>query len=288
MGIAKYSEIPYITKGGIVKKDSAYSFSSISRYTVADKMVRVYDTVSRELAHSKLTQTCRYDDSVALKKIRTEDDYEIVISDDCSILTIDGFKKVSELAVEDVIFANGSEIPLYKDKSAMELLYIKKGKSQKEIAEMCGVSPRTIRAWVDKHELHRGDAGALFGEDNPNWEGDDVSKDGGYSRTHLQVDSKLTGICSRCGAKGNTQVHHDDRNPTNIDGDNLIELCMLCHKAEHMGFIIRHIRPARITEIAYAGHEETYGFSVENGYVVAQGFIIDFPEGGRIKVKDVT
>ena len=95
MGIAKYSEIPYITKGGIIKRDSAYSFSSISRYTTLDKMVRVYDTISRELAHSRLTQTCRYDESVALKRIRTEDDYLITISDDCSILSIDGFKKVS-------------------------------------------------------------------------------------------------------------------------------------------------------------------------------------------------
>lgn len=53
---------------------------------------------------------------------------------------------------------------------------------------MYGVSPRTIRAYVDKFDLHRGDAGAKFGEDNPNWKGVNVTKDGGYSRTHGITD----------------------------------------------------------------------------------------------------
>lgn len=126
---------------------------------------------------------------------------------------------------------------------------------------MYGVSPRTVRAYVDKFNLHRGDAGAKFGEDNPNWKGVNVSKDGGYSRTHNITDKQKKGVCDRCGFVGVTQIHHDDRNPVNTDSENLIELCVMCHKAEHLGAPVRWIRPARITEKRYAGHEKSYGFN---------------------------
>jgi hypothetical protein len=150
---------------------------------------------------------------------------------------------------------------------------------------MYGVSPRTIRAYVDKFNLHRGDAGAKFGEDNPNWKGVNVTKDGGYSRTHNITDKVKVGICDRCGFKGATQIHHDDRNPTNTDSENLIELCMMCHKAEHLGAPVRWIRPARIIEKRSSGYDKSYGFNTSLGNVVINGFILKFPEeNANIKV----
>ena len=156
---------------------------------------------------------------------------------------------------------NGTDIPPYAQRDTLELLYVKKGKTQKEIAQMYGVSPRTIRAYVDKFNLHRGDAGAMFGEDNPNWKGINVSKDGGYSRTHNITDKVKKGVCDRCGFVGATQIHHDDRNPTNTESDNLIELCMMCHKAEHLGAPVRWIRPARVTEKRTSGYQKSLGFN---------------------------
>lgn len=109
-----------------------------------------------------------------------------------------------------------------------------------------------------------------------------VSKDGGYSRTHNITDKCKKGICDRCGYRGNTQIHHDDRNPTNTDSDNLIELCMMCHKAEHMGAPVRWIRPAKIVEKRSYGYEKTYGFTTDLGNVVVNGFILRFPEDNAI------
>ena len=286
MGV-QYSSTCYYQSGSnrVVKSISASQASTLSRWSVKDKPLRGYDEETKELEHAPITDIRFYPDSIKMYHLRTEDDYQIDLTEDTEVLTFDGWKKVEDLAIDDIIMENGMEVPPYAQKDVLELLYVQKGKTQKEIAQMYGVSPRTIRGYVDKFNLHRGDQGAKFGEENPNWRGINVSKDGGYSRTHNITDKTKKGICDRCGFRGATQIHHDDRNPTNTDDENLIELCVMCHKAEHLGAPVRWIRPARITEKRTYGYEKSCGFNTSLGNVVVNGFILRFPkDGAQIKV----
>lgn len=49
------------------------------------------------------------------------------------------------------------DVPPYADKETLKRLYVDKGMTQKQIGDMYGVSARTVRWYVDKFELHRGD-----------------------------------------------------------------------------------------------------------------------------------
>lgn len=285
MGCIRSSDIYFVTKGDVIKKESAGNFSTLSKWSIKDKQIRCYDECAKKLTHEPLTNIYIYGEA-EIFRIRTQDDYDISLTGDCSILTIDGWKHVNELAVGDVVLENGQSDPPYKDKKTLEMLYVSKGKTQKEIADMFGVKPRTIRAWVDRFDLHRGDAGALFGSDNPAWKGDDISKLGGYDRTHRQEDGTLANTCSRCGAVGDVHIHHRNRDPTDTSPSNLEVLCPMCHKAEHHGAIVRWCRPAEITSVKSVGYASTVGFNTMKNNVIIGGLIVGFDKAGSKGGKD--
>lgn len=279
MGVSKCTSMYFIAGSkDSVKEISAYDVSFLSKWSVNSKPLRYVDENTKELLHSPLQTVYSYPDK-KMWKLRTEDDYFLEATEDLEIYTLDGWKYVSEICVGDMIFANGSAIPPYADKDALKKLYIDKQMSQKQIATMYDISERTVRFYVDKFHLHRGDAGALFGVDNPAYRGDFVTKDGGYSRTVREVADKKKGVCCRCGFVGRTDIHHDDRNPVNTSEDNLLELCVMCHKAEHLGAPVRWIRPAKITEKLYAGVNPSLGFRTQvSDNIVANGFIVRFTD----------
>lgn len=285
MGSIAKGRVFTVNKNRAVKELSIRDATTLSKWSIADKPIRCYDESTKELVHQPLTCTIRYPPK-SLYRIITEDNYDSFLTGDCEVLTADGWVEVSSLKVRTVLMENGTDVPPYHDKETLKRLYIDAGKTQKEIAAMYNVSPRTIRDWVDRFELHRGDAGALFGEDNPAWKGDDVSKLGGYDRTHRLTDGHVPLVCERCGGTENLQVHHKDRDPTDTDSDNLEVLCVMCHKAEHLGAPVRWIRPARITRIAYGGSEVTYGLRTPSGNVIVDGLIVRFPLDGAESIKE--
>ena len=285
MGCIKTSDVYYTTKSDVIKKDSASNFSTLSKWSINDKLIRCYDEDMKELTHAPLTAIFQYPES-KLYRIKTQDDYDVTLTGDCEVLSMNGWVRVDELKVGDVLCENGMEVPPYQDKDTLKMLYVTKGKTQQEIADMFGVKPRTIRAWVDRFDLHRGDAGALFGSDNPAWKGDDVSKLGGYDRTHRQEDRTLGNVCSRCGAVGDVHIHHKDRDPTDTNPSNLEVLCPLCHKAEHLGAVVRWCRPAEVTYLVSSGYAPTVGFDTKYRNAVIGGLIVRFSREGSIGGKD--
>lgn len=66
--------------------------------------------------------------------IKTEDNYTLDVTGDVDILTVDGWKPVELLEVGDIIMENGTNTPPYSQKEVLEMLYVQKGKTQKEIA----------------------------------------------------------------------------------------------------------------------------------------------------------
>lgn len=276
MGSIANGKVFTVNKARAVKEMSIRDATTLSKWSIEEKPLRCYDESARNLVHQPIDRIYFYAPAPTTRII-TQDNYDCTLTNDTEVLTMDGWMKVADLKVGTVLMENGMDHPPYQDKTVLTRLYVEQGKTQKEIAEMYGVSPRTIRDWVARFDLHRGDAGALFGEDNPAWKGDDVSRLGGYDRTHRISDGNIKLVCERCGGTEDIQIHHRDRDPTDTDSSNLEVLCVMCHKAEHLGAPVRWIRPAEITRLSYGGSEKTYGLRTPSGNIVVDGLIVRFP-----------
>ena len=212
-------------------------------------------------------------------KLETYDGYEIIIAEDTPVLCEGSsrryiWRRAKDLKVGDVIWTNGTPDERYKDKDWMKKQYIDKHLTQQKIAEMLGgVSVRTVRFWIKKHGLQRGDSGALYGAENHNFKGDDIKVSSGYTRTHDVYVKKNK--CMLCDMEGETQIHHDDRNPIHAENDNLMELCPDCHRSIHRGQAVKKIRRSVISANRYMGVKTVYALETECGYIVCEGFILD-------------
>ena len=97
----------------------------------------------------------------------------------------------------------------------------------------------------------------------------------GYTRVSNYY--KRTHICAICGDKCDyTEVHHIDKNPRNFTPDNLIELCLVCHKRIHKGASVKAVKPSIIKAITYYGKEDVYDIEMNAPYhnYVANGFVV--------------
>lgn len=67
-----------------------------------------------------------------------------------------------------------------------------------------------------------------FGEDNPQWKGDQVKRlDSGRRRARRLY--RDLGMCERCGISESVDRHHKDRNTLNNSRSNIQFLCRRCH-----------------------------------------------------------
>lgn len=55
------------------------------------------------MEHAPITEIYTYPDSLKLYRLKTEDDYIIDVTGDTDVLTIDGWKKVESITLDDVI-----------------------------------------------------------------------------------------------------------------------------------------------------------------------------------------
>ena len=215
---------------------------------------------------------------IRLLKIETECGYIIECTPDTLIYTMDCFVAAADLEIGTQLKVNGQPSDAYRDKAFLEEWYVKRGKTQKEIAEMCStpdypVSERTIRAWVKKFNLGRGDSGKVFGENNPRYKGDDVTRKGMYERARFAIEKPTR--CEMCGYEGgNIDYHHINHDLLDSSEENLVALCEKCHQATHHGAIIKHVRFTKISKIEPAGIDPAVDISTEAGNYVAAGYII--------------
>lgn len=270
-----YSTVLYFDKkGSPTKKMSALDVSRLSHTTRTYRPVRSVDLDTMEIG-SAIVESAVKRMNERLIHLETDCGYIIECTDDTVMLTKDGWKKVYEIDVGTELWVNGQPSEAYKDKDFLEEWYVRRRKTQKEIAEMCStpehpVAERTVRAWVKKYGLGRGDAGALYGADNPRYKEDLDTLKGLYARARFNIVKK--NVCAICGREGPTDIHHEDHNLLDSEEGNLIEICEKCHQMEHKGSIIKHTRPAKITVKRSAGVEQTIQFEISN--FVAAGFII--------------
>ena len=270
-----YSSILFLDKDRTpTKKMSALDVSRLSLTTRKYRPVRSVNIVTREITSDVVLAITKRTNE-RLIHLETDCGYILECTNDTEILTANGWIPVYEVEVGREIWVNGQPSEAYRDKEFLEEWYVRRKKTQKEIADMCStpehpVAERTVRAWVKKYGLGRGDSGALYGADNPRYKEDLDTQKGLYARSRFGIVKK--NVCAICGRKGPTDIHHDDHNLLDSEGDNLIELCEKCHQMEHKGAIIKHTRPTKITVKRTAGVEPTVHFTISN--YVASGFII--------------
>lgn len=241
------------------------------------RQIRSVDLDSKEITATHSTQCFKGNER--LIHLETNTGYVVECTPNTEIWDGKQWVKADLLDVGTEIWVNGEPCERYKEKEWLEEWYVKRHKTQQEIADMCStpdypVSARTIRFWVKRFELGRGDGGKTFGENNPNYKGlDNISKHGLYAR--MKENIKKKDYCEICGrTQVPLDIHHLDHDLMNIDESNFITLCEKCHMAEHRGNIVAHTRPAKITVKRLAGCDDCIGIMTESGNYVAEGFVI--------------
>lgn len=278
--------------------------------------VRYVNEQTKELSYAKPLEIV-YSGVQEVFEIATEFGYKIKTTKLHKFFTDNGWQQLENLNVGNTVYVNG--LNAYKNKEWLEEKYHKNNLSQKQIADLCGVKPITIRKWVCKHKLQKplgswsigkeppnknktkynylpllsvsektqGNKNYkdMSGENNPMWKGGNVGVSGGYTRTHKMHQKQ--GICKNCLRESYTELHHIDKNPKNTKPDNVIELCESCHKAIHKKEILKVIIPNKIISIESKGYTDTYDIVMPDPYhnYIAEGFVVHNSQQSQRYVK---
>lgn len=260
-----------------VRKESMKTVSWWGEITRSDTPIRSADVTRNEIT-STLVNYCNSVGNKDTLTIETDDTYSITCTPDTYIWGDRKWVLAKDIQSGDTIWTNGvPEDNAWRDYDTLKKLYIEENLTLKQVGDYLGVSEHTIRKWVRKFGLGKGTAGALYGVENPNYKGADITREGGYQRMNSVVDEYglRQGVCKMCGVTTNlTHIHHLDHNPINNDPSNLIEICPQCHRVEHVGYTIKHMKRSEITEVYSSGVQMTYDLSTENGLFVSEGFIV--------------
>ena len=264
--------------------------------------IRCLNEDTKELVSGKLKEVF-YTGEQEVFEILTDSGYKINATKNHKFLTKNGWKILADLKINDFVMVNGMEC--YKDKNWLENKYRKENLTIPEIAAYCGYSKSTISKWVRKYhlqkELGKGMLGRtppnkgknkynyepmmrtsikmkgnknfirLYGSDSPAWKGDNVKS--GYTMMHRYYAH--SNICSNCGPVNQTHFHHRDKNPFNNSEENVIELCIPCHKSYHHK-LLSVIVPSKIISIKKVGIRKTYDLALigPNHNFIANGFVV--------------
>ena len=268
-------------KSVVIKAIDCQRYSVMTRQ---QKPIRCVDVDTGAVVSTHSIASTKAISKDRMLKIETDCGYILNCTPNTMIYAMDGYIRADELEIGTQIKVNGQPSDMYKDREWLKEWYVKRHKTQREIAEMCSteehpVSERTIRAWVKKFGLGRGDSGGLYGEKNPRWKGDVVSRKVLYERARFAIEKAER--CEMCGYVGpNIDIHHKNHDLTDFSPENLIALCEKCHFATHKGAVIKHVRFTKIVKIEGGGYDPCIDICTEAGNYVAAGFIIKGFEQG--------
>jgi len=287
MGLAQSNYCLLESRSAVVRKEFMHYLARLSPNTLRQFPCRTVDLTNRNILTDIISKVHKRNPSPTIV-IETEDAYELQCTLDTLLYTPNGFVTAQNLQIGDVIWTNGTPDERYKDKDFL-LQCKSKGMKYADIAEACNISVRTIRAYFKRYNINEGKTGSLSGEDNPNFKGDQISKKGGYMRMqqlaiqwyhegllpHAMTDKGLFhGICPTCDNEADLDIHHENHDTTDNRFENLSFICEKCHRAEHSGPSVRHVRKSIISNIYHSSIEPTYDVSIPSGCYVASGFII--------------
>jgi len=242
-------------------------------------------------------------------ELETELGYKLNATSNHEIFTNDGFKKIQNLNVGDLIGVNGSNIntnePLYRNKDWLYYQYNILKKTSTQIEKEFGYNHSTIKKWVKKFDLpskprsyfNIGKTAWNKGltrensKGNPSvlnqinalkeyhWDGNknipanrkERIKKLSIRTFHKAVEEK----CAICGSMKNLNVHHKDKNRYNNDLSNLITVCSICHGGIHNNSL-KNVYFDKIIKISHKGKSKVYDLTTNsrNHNYVANGIIV--------------
>ena len=170
-------------------------------------------------------------------KIKTDLNYDLICTEDHQIYTPNGYKKLKDLNIGDLIYVNGKNIdkPIYQDYDWMYYQYVTLNKSYIQIANEFNFKLTTIKKWG--HKL------------NMPYKG--------------------------CGYKNIGRSPYKDGHHSNFKKNNFITCCPKCHQGiENKNLKI--IYPDKIISIEEVGEIDVYDIEMKNNYhnFVANGVVV--------------
>lgn len=152
-------------------------------------------------------------------------------------------ERISGLYAEDKI--NKSWQKIHKADEELIIEYYMDFYSAPKIAQMLGVSKSAVLSCLKRNNIPRRNP---VGEFHPQWKGGvhkyNRSRNYGYNWHERKKEILLRDehTCQLCGRKDKLEVHHinpirlfspEEKETKGNDKDNLITLCMVCHRVEH-------------------------------------------------------
>ena len=234
-------------------------------------------------------------------EIKTALGYSLQCTSDHEIYTPSGYKKLSELNVNDVIYVNGVEVDMNTPYKNFDWIYyqsITLNKTFKAISEEFGYNISTIKKWAYRLGIPKKGTG-YFKQGNIPWnkglkETDDirVKKQGDTLRKYhcngrhdnefmllkedtVNYQKHNKGFCEICHQTNDIEVHHKDKNRNNNDPTNLISLCSSCHKRVHNQSLLIACSDT-ITSITAVGFKDVYDVEMNSKYhnFIANGVVV--------------
>jgi len=178
------------------------------------------------------------------------------------VLTPRGYRGIGQLVPGDKVLANGVAVPSH---TQLHSLW-DEGYRMAEIGQVLGVSETTA--------LHRLRAAGV-----------DTSRRTGFTRL-CKPDHELSNphgrssllrkpCCEVCGEPAR-HVHHFDENPYNNSAENLISLCIPCHRAFHNDPFQLRVYETAIASVEPVGIIDVYALDTVDGGLnfVANGLVV--------------
>ena len=227
--------------------------------------------------------------------------YKLQCTADHEIYTPSGYLKLSDLAVGEKIYVNGTKVNsdcFYKNRDWLYHQNITLNKTFVAISEEFGYNVSTLKKWARKFDLPQKGTG-YFNAGRISWnkslnESEDqrVKKMATALRTYhcdgrhdgeimiLKRDTVnyrkyATDKCAICGSTKKLQVHHKDEKRTNNHPENLITLCNSCHSRIHSKNL-ETIFADEIKSIELIGRVEVYDIEMNSAFhnFVANGVVV--------------
>jgi len=279
--------------------ETIYKWSLDSKYHAAFQqlIVRSFDEQTHSVVPNKIRNVF-FNGIKDVFEITTESGRNLKCTDGHRFFTDEGWKTLSELKLGDFIYVNG--LSSLENEEWLRHNYLTLNKTRKQLAEEIGCSEsRLYKAFKkfgitkplsDRPNRHPGhDLKGMFsdeqraniskrmlGENNHRYlkNRNDLSASGGYRESHMKFLADAC-KCEYCGAEGNIEIHHMDKNPINNEEQNIKFLCSKCHHLWHRPYAVGAFKD-KIRSIDYVGKEKVYDLEMTAPYqnYVANGIIV--------------
>ena len=260
-------------------------------------VVRSFDEQTHSIVPNKIKNVF-FNGIKDVFEVITESGRSLKCTDGHRFFTDEGWKTLAELKPEDLIYVNG--LFSLENEDWLRHNYLTLNKTRKQLAEEIGCSEsRLYKAFKkfgitkplsnrpNKHPGHgikgmfsveqRADISKrMSGKGNHRYlkNRNDLSASGAYRESHIKF-SVCAKTCEYCGAEGNIEIHHIDKNPRNNEAGNIKFLCSKCHHLWHRPYAIGAFKD-KILNINYVGQENVYDLEMASPYhnYIANGIIV--------------